>query len=205
MKKLFLSLVALAVLAPAAANAQWSVGPRVGYAIAMGDVDGTLKMSDLTSGQVPIQLDIGYHLQNTALTVGGYVSYGFGSVTGASKDLCDFAGVSCSTSSLRLGAQMLYSFGDAKQQMDPWVGLGLGYDSLTFKATSDATFGGAEFFLQGGVDWKVSPNFNLGGFASFSLAQYSSVSGGGGSGTLADKKMHEWFTIGVRGAFGFGS
>lgn len=205
MRRFCLSVVALAVLVPAAAQAQWSIGPRVGYALAMGDVDGSMKMSDLTSGQVPIQLDLGYRIQDTALTIGGYLSYGFGSVAGITKDQCDLVGVSCSTSSLRLGAQMLYSFGDAKQQMDPWIGLGLGYDSLTFKAVSDATLSGAEFLLQGGVDWKLSPQFNLGGFASYSLAQYSSVSGNGGSGTLTDKKMHEWFTIGIRGSFGFGS
>ncbi|HEY6097870.1 MAG TPA: hypothetical protein VIW03_00475, partial [Anaeromyxobacter sp.] len=72
MKKACLMLFALSLLVPAAARAQWSVGARTGYAIAMGDADGTLKMSDMTSGQIPLQLDIGYRLQNTALTLGGY-------------------------------------------------------------------------------------------------------------------------------------
>jgi hypothetical protein len=207
MRGFWLSLGVLAVLVPAAAQAQWTVGARTGYAIALGDADGSAKMTDITSGQVPLQLDIGYRLQNTALTIGGYVSYGFGSVSGATKDLCNFAGASCSTSSLRVGGQLLYSFADPKQSMEPWAGVGLGYDSLKLSASGgDVTTSGFEFLiLQGGLDWKLAPQFTLGGFASFSLGQYSDISSSnGGSGTISDKKMHEWLTIGIRGAFGFG-
>ena len=208
MKKFGLVIVALAVLVPAAAKAQWTVGARTGYSKAAGDIGGdstgTFAMSDFTSGQVPIQLDVGYRLQNTALTVGGYVSYGFGSVSGNLKTACDTFGQSCSSSSFRLGGQLLYSFGDAKQPADPWVGVGMGYDGLTLSGANDVTFSGAEFLVQGGVDWRLAPQFNLGAFASFSLGQYSSVSGSG-AGTIPDKKMHEWLTIGLRGTFGFGS
>lgn len=206
MRRFFLSLGVLAVLVPAAAQAQWTVGARTGYAIAMGDAGGTLKMTDMTNGQIPLQLDIGYRLANVPLTVGGYLSYGFGSVSGDAKNTCDALGESCSTSSLRIGAQLSYSFADPKEQMAPWIGAGLGYDRFTLtESGQDVTLTGWEFLiLQGGVDWRLSPQFTLGGFASFSLAQYSDVEVSGfGSASIPDKKIHEWLTIGIRGAFGF--
>lgn len=206
MRKTFMYVVALAVLVPAAAQAQWSVGARTGYAVALGDADGTAQMTDITAGQVPIQLDINYRLQNSPLSVGGYASYGFGSVSGQTKDLCDFAGASCSTSSLRVGAQLLYSFADSKQPGEPWVGVGLGYDSLKADlGGGTVTTSGFELtLLQGGYDWRFGQGA-IGAFASFSLGQYSDVSASNGaSGTISDKKMHEWFTIGFRGSFGFG-
>jgi Outer membrane protein beta-barrel domain len=206
MQRTWMLVVALAVLVPAAAQAQWSVGARTGYAIALGDADGTAKMTDITGGQVPMQLDIGYRLQNTQLTVGGYASYGFGSVSGATKDLCSLAGASCSTSSLRVGAQLLYTFADAKSPGEPWIGTGLGYDSLKAElGGGSVTTSGFEFtLLQGGYDWRVGQGA-IGAFASFSLGEYSDLSASNGaSGTISDKKMHQWFTLGVRGTFGFG-
>jgi outer membrane protein with beta-barrel domain len=199
-------LLALAVLVPAAAQAQWTIGARTGYAIPLGDADGSAAMSDITTGQIPLQLDIGYRLPNTALTLGGYVSYGFGSAAGLTKDACDFAGESCSTSTFRIGAQLLYSLAQPNQTTLPWIGVGLGYDSLKLSASGgDVTTSGIEFILQGGLDWRLSPQFTLGGFASLSFGQYNDISDSTGtSGSITDKRTHEWLTIGIRGAFGFG-
>jgi hypothetical protein len=205
MKKTFSFLAVLAVLIPAAAQAQWSLGARTGYAIPLGDADGTAKMSDTVSGQIPLQLDIGYRLANTQLTLGGYFSYGFGSVAGTTQDLCDLNNVSCSSSSLRVGVQMLYALATPQEPTQPWIGLGLGYDSITVSGVNDVTISGTEFLnFQGGMDWKVGATGSLGAFASFSLGQYSDISGSGFSGTLADKKMHQWLTVGLRGSFGLG-
>lgn len=204
MRKSLAFLVALFVIVPAAAQAQWNIGARLGYALPMGDVDGSLQMSDMVSGQVTPQLDVDYVMNQ--LSVGGYFSYGFGDVTGMTKDLCALTGTSCSTNSLRVGAQLAWRFDPQPPGgvAGPWFGLGLGYESVTLSGASDVTFSGTEFLiLQGGHDWPVSPNAALGVFASYSLGQYSDVSGGGVSGTLSDKKMHEWFTFGVRGMFGF--
>jgi hypothetical protein len=206
MRSFCLSLGVLAVLVPAAAQAQWTVGARTGYAIALGDAGGNLKMTDMTNGQIPLQLDVGYRLANVPLTIGGYFSYGFGSTAGNFKNTCDALGESCSSSSLRVGAQLSYSFADPKEQMAPWIGAGLGYDKLTVtEAGQDLNLTGWEFLiLQAGLDWRLAPQFTLGGFASFSLAQYSDLEiPGVGSGSISDKKMHEWLTFGIRGAFGF--
>lgn len=203
-RKTFSLLAVIAAMAPAAAQAQFTVGARTGYAIPLGDVGGTLKMNDTISGQIPLHLDIGYQLANTNLTVGGYFEYGLGGAAGAAQDDCDAFGQDCSSSTLRIGAQLLYSFVRPQQTVTPWMGVGLGYESFTFDdGTAELTASGTEFLiLQGGMDWKLGATAKLGLFASFSLGQYSDIEIAGLSGSIPDKKMHEWFTLGVRGAFG---
>jgi len=114
-------------------------------------------MSDVTTGQVPLHLDLGYRLSGTSVTVGGYFAYAFGSPAGLTKDTCTSAGVSCSTTTLHAGAQVLWEFGRPEDSNVPWLGLGLGYDGLSLKAanggaSSKLTMDGVEFILQGGYD-----------------------------------------------------
>jgi len=58
-----------------------------------------------------------------------------------------------------------------------------------------------------GLDFKISPAFGLGPFATFTIAQFSTstasfngqdVPGGGG---IANKAIHEWLIFGARGVF----
>ncbi len=203
MRKMCSVLLALFVLAPAAARAQLSVGARTGYAIPLGDADGSAAMSDVVSGQIPLHLDVDYRWNQ--LSAGGYLSYGFGDVAGATKDLCNAFGASCSSSTLRIGAQLAWRFDPQPPAgvVGSWVGLGLGYDAVTLKlASTDVTMSGTELIFQGGYDWQIGQSGSLGAFASFSLGQYSEISGPV-SGTISDKKMHEWLTLGIRGSFGF--
>ncbi len=204
MRKMCLILPALFVLVPAAARAQLSVGARTGYAIPLGDADGSAAMSDVVSGQIPLHLDVDYRWNQ--VSAGLYFAYGFGDVAGATKDLCSAAGASCSSSTLHIGGQVQWRFEPQPTAgvVGPWLGIGLGYDAVTLKLDStDLTMSGTEFIFQGGHDWQMGPSGSLGLFASLSFGQYSDISGGGVSGTLADKKVHEWLTLGVRGSFGF--
>lgn len=218
MRQSFLLLAAVAFLAPTLTRAQapvapvaggtrspWTVGARTGYSIPLGSGDASEKMSDLVSGQIPLQLEVNYRLQQAPqVTIGGYFSYGFGGVAGATKDLCDFYGQSCSSSSLRFGAQLAYDVAPLGAPTKPWVGVGLGYEQIKLKGAQDITIRGTEFLnFQAGHDWRVGATGEIGPFVSFALGQYSEMAVGGQSGTLADKKMHEWFTIGVRGTLGF--
>jgi hypothetical protein len=73
---------------------------------------------------------------------------------------------------------------------------------------------GFEFInLHGGLDFNLSPGFGLGPFLSFSVGQYSSTSTScsgsctgltAESGDVADKAVHQWLLLGVRGTFVFG-
>jgi len=205
----------------------FELGGRLGYGIPLGKADGDSDLSDGISGMVPLQLDLGYRA-TPALSVGGYLMYGFGFAGNTISDRCDVANAtpgvsaSCGAHDLRLGLQAQYHF-IPKRKLDPWVGLGLGYEWLTLTVDASAagqhadvssTGKGFEFInLQGGLDFNLSPGFGLGPFLSFSVGQYSSTSSSCSgdctgvtetSGDVADKAIHQWLLLGVRGTFVFG-
>ena len=188
-------------LAPAAARADWIVGVRSGYAFALGDRNASAPMSDLVPGQIPIQLDLGHRFGK--LTVGAYGSYGFGPVSGAAKTSCHDPGRECASTSLRVGGQAAYAFARPLEPMSPWIGLGAGYESITLEPE---TVSGIEWLvLQGGFDWRFGTGGSMGAFASLSFGTYTNIEGGGRSGALVDRRVHEWVTLGLRGTFAFGS
>jgi hypothetical protein len=204
MRKLLMVLAVIAI--PAVSHAGgFTLGLRLGYGAPGGDVGGTWKMSDATSGQIPFQVDAMYRI-NPEFALGGYFSYGFGSASGAQQDQCDAYGVDCSTGTLRLGLQGTYTFTMA-QQFVPWIGVGTGYEALAITAsgggTTDSTdFSGWEYLnVQVGGDYKFSPLFALGPYLQYSIGQYSNQEGT----SIIEKGTHSWFNVGIRGKFDFGA
>jgi hypothetical protein len=211
MRKLMILGGALtAFLLPAAAEAQVTLGARLGYAIAGGDAVKDGKLSDLLKGTIPIQLDVGYAVIPD-LTIGAFVSYGFGRLAKDVKDACDADSVDCSVSSTVFGVQGLYSFSSVSPTLVPWVGLGVGYESMKFKASlggesATVTYTGWELAkLQAGADYKMG-SMRVGPFLSYSFGQFgkAKLEGGGQSESadITDKGTHTYLTIGVRGQFG---
>jgi hypothetical protein len=217
MRKLFVT-AALALL-PLAAQAQFNLGLRLGYAPAMGDAEKDLAMSDVIKSQIPIQVDAMYTVAPD-VAVGAYLSYGFGQVD--FDGMCDLGGVDCSGRSTRVGLQAAYTFSNASPTFLPWVGAGFGYEwgSMTaelggFKAEQKAR--GFEFLnLQAGGDYSVNEKFSIGPYLQFSVAQYSSyetsiptfddttgdfLGNVEASGSIEDKGLHQWFGFGFRGKF----
>jgi hypothetical protein len=217
----------LAVLGTASrANAGgFELGGRLGYGIPLGKTDDNSDLSDAISGMIPLQLDLGYRV-SPAFSIGGYVMYGIGFVGDEISNNCDNAddvpgvNASCSARDVRLGVQAQFHF-LPKKKLDPWLGVGLGYEWLTIgedisgggrEADFSATGKGFEFInLQGGLDFKVTPGLALGPFLSFSIGQYGSTStscSGNGcagvateSGDIDDKAAHQWLLLGVKGTF----
>lgn len=198
MRKLAILTVVLAALAvPSLSHAQVSLGLRLGFAPAGGDVIKDVKLSDGVKSQIPIQLDALYRL-NQNIGVGGYFSYGFGQVA---SNACA-PGASCSASIMRLGLQGTYTL-DPMGQLSPWAGVGFGYEWGRLKDdTGSATLRGWELLnLQLGADYAVAPQLAVGPYVGLSIGQYSSVDSGGASASIPDKATHEWFQVGVRGKF----
>lgn len=211
---------ATATPAPAAAGGGSSgveVGLRLGYALPMGSVAkapdpvGEQKLGDLVKGAIPIWLDVGYRL-NPNIYLGAYFQYGIVSINKDSpaNSACNKSGVDCSASSMTFGVMGAYHI-MPDQTFDPWVGLGVGYEMLSGKASaggveSKSSFSGLQFAnLQVGGDYRVNKNLGIGPFVSFAIGQYGScTSDPGGKDCFqgVDKAMHEWLTIGVRGAYG---
>ena len=230
----FLSTTAAAVLTASAASAFADGGPtgielglRTGYALPLGDASGgrTLttstgtttttttttgsSLSDGVSGQIPLWVDVGYRFTPN-FYVGGFFQYGFAFIPNNAETGCGQGGVSCSGHDVMFGVNAHYHvMPDAP--FDPWIGLGFGYETLTFNLSqagqsADVSASGWQFVnFQVGGDYHVTPSFGVGPFVALSLGQYSSVSvSGGGSSTsndIANKAMHEWLTFGLRGAY----
>ena len=191
------------------------IGFRTGYSLPMGNLEGATgggsatAQGDVISGVVPLWFDAGYRF-NSHMMIGAFFQYGIAFLnTSANKPLaaCAAGGVSCSGNDVMVGAQFAYHI-MPENSIDPWVAVGIGYESLNLNVSADGqssggSFSGVQFFnIQAGGDYKVMPNLGIGPFLMMSFGQYSGCSVQGASScTIPAQDMHEWFTIGVRGAY----
>lgn len=212
----FLASAALAasclLLSPAARadDGAFELGARTGFTFPIGNAAGgdsngagLVALSDLFSGLIPLWLDAGYRF-TPHIYLGAYFQYGHGLTRNCNP------GYNCSGHDLMFGIDGRYHF-LPRERVDPWVGVGVGYEVLSISVSGpglsqDASFKGIEMLrLQGGLDFNITDAFHGGPFLAFSLGKYSSESTsgtlGGGSGDVVNKTFHELFTIGVRGAF----
>lgn len=230
-KPLLLVAAAAVVFLPPRSMAQVTVGFRAGYAIPTGDAAnvagfGSFKEKDLYAGVVPLQIEASWRF-TPALSAGLYYSYGF-ATKGSQLDtlVCANASSCSGLYQMRLGAQAAWSFGP-QGPVEPWVGLGAGWEAAHFEAknasfptgapppfdrtppdTLSGTLRGWELSFQGGADWRASPALALGPFVSVQVGQYrvqdvrylapGTVPGNGG---IPSAKAHEFITLGVRGKF----
>jgi hypothetical protein len=188
------------------------LGARLAYSIPLGSLTGAQNdtLSNTVSGSLPIGLDVGYRI-NRAFYVGG--SFQYAALFVASNDTtgCGQGGVSCSGNDLQLGIQAAYHPIEAGA-LDPWLGLGLGYEMANVNITKGSTSASAQVTgfqflnLMAGADYKLASNFGIGPLVSLSLGQYSNqkVCAAGGqcvSTNISNTALHEWLTFGVQGAY----
>ncbi|HYQ41777.1 MAG TPA: hypothetical protein VER11_07410 [Polyangiaceae bacterium] len=200
-----LSSAALAQAETPKARTGFQMDIRTGYSVPLGSYQNGLKLSDVSSGQVPILLDIGAKVI-PELFVGGYFGLSFGGAGGAAKDACNAQSADCVTVGFSFGAEAQYHILPAGLA-NPWVGYGLGFQSLGLgrsiggnSTTTTAT--GFEFArFMGGVDFRVSRVFGVGPFVDFSMASFSSLSVGSASVGIDETATHEWLTLGARFVF----
>ena len=156
-------------------------------------------------------LEVGYRL-NANFTVAALFQYGFAQInSGGPIDCSGTPGIDCSASIMRLGIEAIYNLNLAAP-LTPWVGIGTGYEWFSYSVSGGGQSGsvgarGFEFVtLHAGGDYFAAPNFAIGPFLSFSLAQYANVSGEAPGMSIdmeiTDKSMHQWLQMGVRGRFG---
>ena len=196
------ALLAFPIAATAAPTGP-EIALRTAYAVPLGEVVSDLGIRDVTSGGIPVWIDVGYRF-TPKLYAGLYGSYGFlfAGTCGAGND--------CSQHDVRVGGDLQFHL-TPDARFDPWFGIGIGYEWLTYSevrstAGQEATVRGLEsLMLQGGVHAAVAPGLRLGPFAAVSLGTYTdgSTSGilGSSSGSLTDRRPHFWLTFGFRAAF----
>jgi opacity protein-like surface antigen len=198
------------------------LGVRTGYAFSAGETgavpNGTdNNLGDTVSGQWPFWLDVGYRF-DPSLYLGAYLQYGFGVVNDDVRTECRNANSDCSASDTRLGIMGRYRFSPV-WKLAPWAGLGIGYEwgSYTNHVSTAITnldvgssWSGWEFLnLQGGADYRLSPQFSISPFISVSIDQFQSTTTTTAVGNttntnsqdLAKKSLHEWIMIGARVSF----
>jgi hypothetical protein len=213
MRKL-LAVAAAALLFPMVAAAEVSIGASLGYAIPMGDAVKDGPMTDVIKGGVPIEVNVTYGLTKE-VEVGVYAGYEFGFLASDAKDGCDASGVDCSIYGWRLGLEGEYLL--SHEAIAPFVGanVGLAWETLKESASGDwakLTERGWELGVKAGADMKLSEQLKVGAFIGFAIGQYTNESQKCSSSSIcsddsvsipsSDRAMHEWLTIGVRGAFG---
>jgi hypothetical protein len=186
---------------------------RTGLSIPIGsakDVDpedvttigGRSSMSDLASWQIPVQLDVGGK-PNKYFFLGGYVGFGFGLASGELSGSCDRLRLDCRAMSFRIGAQVHYSV-SPDEWVNPWLGYGLGYTSLSVGDDGQETsFRGFDFgHFMAGLDLRVSRMFGIGPFVDFTVGKYAhrtiDTNAASVSRDIDGRSFHYWLTIGPR-------
>jgi hypothetical protein len=208
------ALLALLVCAtPASAEelvVHFEAGVRIGFGFPVGDLSGSTQSTQGSSvgnwvaWTVPIQIDAGARIG--PVFVGGFGSYAFGKAGSALENAS-----TRSAGDVRVGFEVLWHFAP-EGKVDPWAGLGVGYEWLTLNATvgtlgASVTVRGFEFVnAQAGIDFPLGRTFRIGPCLQLTLAQYSSASGElttpratfPGSGDIQAKTLHSWINVGLR-------
>ena len=184
------------------------LGARTGYSIALGSATGSgpgapsANLGDVISGAIPLWIDAGYRFASPNLFVGAYFQYGIG-FNGSQLNNCQ-----CSTNVVMYGLQAHYHF-LPDQTIDPWVGYGIGMESANASGPNGTglSLSGWDYgIFQVGADYRgLVDNLSVGPMLMFGLGQYGNAStsqgGQSSSQSIPNTALHEWLTIGVRGAY----
>lgn len=217
---MFIRAVALTVsalaFAPRAASAQppppraplFRATVHTGYALPLGATEKDIPLHVNAAGQIPVGVDLGVRVARP-LIVGVYGQVGT-VLTRSSNDwtsVCP-AAADCSGTDVQAGVQAHYHFAPG-QRLDPWLGMGIGYEWYTLHAP-DARFkwGGIQVAnLQAGLDISLGSVISVGPFLGLAMAQFTqldvSPADKGFSGPVQNPGIHDWLTMGARGSADF--
>jgi outer membrane protein len=203
----------LAWASPAAAETTGAIdlGLRVAAALPVGQWQQDQPLAHLQTLAIPLQFDANYRLSHR-LRVGLSLAYAYGvPATPAGS-----AGVhSEAASAVRVMASAHYHTAPFAS-IDPWFGASLGVNWMRGQRSVE-TLGAFDrtatsvtvplIDLQGGVQWKLTPDLYLGPYVSVCVGQASSVDTTTGSGVVAQttsqpiptgqRTVHLWLVAGV--------
>ncbi len=146
----------------------------------VSDVEGD-EISARYGWQVPILVDVGFKL-NKPWFIGAYAGAGYGSIGSGNvaEQACAAPGVTCSTLSYQLGAQLQYHVGPS-DRLNPWFGLGGGYEWFRQELRSSGyseeqeTSGLALLKLLLGLDYRYQQLFGFGPFIEASFGRFQAT------------------------------
>ena len=183
--------------APLAGDTGLTVGVRLGYAAPFGDAK-TTALSDVVDRSLLLGADVGWFF-GRHLYAGASFAYGFAhNATGAASTCPSTPDVACTASELRFGLAAHWHFLPTRR-LDPWVGLGVGYDVVNLRSSdgsgelvSSASLHGFDFLdLSAGLDAKPAAWLGIGPYLGASLGHYASDTSPGST-------THGFITVGLR-------
>jgi outer membrane protein W len=211
-----LAAVAVAALAsPAAAasplDGKLQVGLRAGYGWPFGEYEAGHPMDEYITSEIPITLEVNYRAWEH-VSLGVYGAYAFGTVPQGLQDDYAAFGRTASIASWRVGAQVIVDLWPGAT-VDPWAGLGIGYQWMMFDVKSDTgtsglTYRGFDWIVvQAGADVRIAEWLAVGPYVAFTTGVFGDVDldfpTGSGSNEVTDTAEHEWLDVGVRALFTF--
>ena len=178
-------------------------GARFGFGAPLGRTSQGNDLSRTFSGTIPLQLDAGWRF-NPHLYGGIYVQFAAAQLDSDLRQAqaCDGDGVTCSSSDLRIGLDLAYSF-LPRGRFAPWVGFGAGFETAKLSvtqggSTADFTWKGFELaHFTAGLDLRFWPAVRFGPFANATLARFTTVDASLDSRQGA---FHGWLQFGIRTA-----
>lgn len=180
-------------------------GARAGWAVPLGKfVDSQNQSADLSetvAGLVAGEVGFGYRIPRLYVGLAGGAGIGV-----LPKDACTDAKLSCSAADLKFKIEGQFHILPAAK-LDPWLGLGIGYEAFLFSETfgsakNSGAFGGFQFLsLSAGADYRVSDLIAVGPVIDFGMGSYSVASVNSRHIGDFETALHEWFFIGGRIVF----
>ncbi len=199
-------------------------GLRTGLELGLGEIDdgNAFRGADLNGVaeyRIPVWLDLGYRFTEP-LWLGLYAQAG----SGAFGDSCP-SGAQCEWTDVRLGGQLVYNLAPTSP-MDPWLGLGLGWEWLRGSVTQAVEVsvageqttvsvmarelrGGPQLLLQGGLGFDLGETVRIGPYVSAAAGMYLTDSfectpglDCSTEGEDLENKLHAWLGLGIRGTHG---
>jgi len=189
-----------------------AIGVRTGYGAPLGNAYQGETLASFQGGMLPFWFDLGYRF-NPHWYAGVWYQYG---ITAPPTGPCaqQFPGGTCDGNDQRFGINVHYHI-LPDQFVDPWVGLGIGYESARINVDNANGAGETSFIasgvqfldLQVGADLRASDKIPFGPFIDLSFGQYGAFSDKDANGNSTSvtgnyqTSMHEWLTLGIRGQF----
>jgi hypothetical protein len=177
--------------------------------MAQGRFAEPIRMAHVAGLQVPVFVDLGWRL-SPAVFVGGYGSIALG--PGSERFERDTCLTTCRTLSVHAGAQVHVHLAP-RRRVDPWLGIGVGYESLTTAGSPAVDARGFEIARPAaGVDLRLSPLVAGGLFVDGTIVAYTSAESDLAGITpnrsqvpfkeeLDRPYIHSWVTFGIRFVF----
>ena len=209
--------VAALVVVPAAAQAGFTMGGRLGLGVPFGELQGEVggvsgtqgDLGDVVAVEAPsINLHLGAAFAEDRFAVEGFFELSPLVISEKTNDWCRANDANCKVLGTRFGVTGSFRF-FPKGSLTPWVGGGLGYERLSVdQEVRSFVYTGISYELMGGLDVKADQGASWGPYASLQLGSFSDVEFDsdlyGSDSWPANAGIHGWFQLGIRGRVDFG-